>query len=530
MLDFDSHQFKGLRPQFYGHVERACRRRIPMVISFAASETAMDRDINRREFLNTSARASVLLALGPAAFASGFEVPPTMKPQKVAVVGAGIAGLVAAYELMKSGHDVTVFEARMRCGGRIHTLRDEFGDGLYAEAGALDFGDAYLLLQQYIKSFGLRTAAEAASQKAHIGNDVYYLQNKRYVVPSGKDPDWPYKLSPEERKLGLQGLWEKYVLPVASRMGNPSTRGWPNSTEQMLDGTTLNDLFRKQGASDGVIAVLRMTFLGEDFDHVSALQDLIWQPFFDTNHKWSQLDGGNDRLPKAFAERLGHRMRYGSVLQKLAQDDKKVRLSISRGGTVVQVEADRVVIAIPFSVLRNVEIDSSFSPAKRMVIAKLRYDSASHIYLQSRTRFWDEQGISGFASTDLPIRSILDLTQDQVGPRAILATEMEGTQSRRVASMKPEERISWCLEHVTTVFPEMASNFEGGTSVVWDDEPWSMGAAAYFAPGEMTVMFPHVATPEGRVHFAGEHTSSLYVMEGAAQSGLRVVREINATI
>jgi monoamine oxidase len=425
---------------------------------------------------------------------------------------------------------VTVFEARMRCGGRIHTLRDEFGDGLYAEAGAMDFGDAYVLLQQYIQLFGLRTTAEAATQKAHVGNDVYYLQHKRYVVPSGKDPDWPYTLSAEERKLGLQGLWDKYIGPIASRMGKPSTFGWPNSTEQELNGTTLNELLRKQGASDGVISVLRMTFLGEDFDHVSALQDLIWQPFFDANHKWSQLDGGNDRLPKAFAERLGQRVRYGSVLQKVAQDEKKVQLSISRGGSVEQVEASRVVIAIPFSVLRNVEMDNSFSQEKRAAISKLRYESASHIYLQSRTRFWDEQGISGFATTDLPIRSILDLTQDQHGPRAILATEMEGNQSRRVAGMKPDERISWCLENVTRVFPEMAANFEGGTSVVWDDEPWSMGAGAYFAPGEMTTMFPHVATPEGRVHFAGEHTSWLYLMEGAAQSGRRVASEINSSV
>ena len=65
---------------------------------------------------------------------------------------------------------------------------------------------------------------------------------------------------------------------------------------------------------------------------------------------------------------------------------------------------------------------------------------------------------------------------------------------------------------------------------MWDQEPWSMGAAAYYAPGEMTTMFPHVAGAEGRVHFAGEHTSTLFVMEGAAQSGVRVAREIGAPI
>jgi monoamine oxidase len=76
----------------------------------------------------------------------------------------------------------------------------------------------------------------------------------------------------------------------------------------------------------------------------------------------------------------------------------------------------------------------------------------------------------------------------------------------------------------------MVENFEGGTSVVWDEEPWSLGAGAYYAPGEMTTMFPHVASVEGRVHFAGEHTSELFVMEGAAQSGVRAAREVGAAV
>jgi monoamine oxidase len=107
---------------------------------------------------------------------------------------------------------------------------------------------------------------------------------------------------------------------------------------------------------------------------------------------------------------------------------------------------------------------------------------------------------------------------------------MEGTNSRLSGTMTSEERIRWGLENVTKVFPEMTANFDGGTSVVWDEEPWSLGAAAYFAPGEMTTMFPHVATPEGRIHFAGEHTSPLYVMEGAAQSGVRAAREIGTAV
>ena len=490
----------------------------------------MRQNIDRRAFLKASANSLAALALSPRSFAESFQVAPAAKPQKVIVVGAGVAGLIAAFELMQSGHDVTVFEARMRPGGRIHTLRDEFADGLYAEAGAIDFGDAYTVLQHYISAFNLPFNEDGATEKVSGAKDVYYLNNKRYVIPSGSELNWPYSLSAEERKLGLHGLWDKYVTHAAQRIGNPASAEWPSSAARELDGVTLNDFLRKQGASDAVIAVLRMTFLGEDFDHVSALQDMVWQPFFDRNKKWMNLKGGNDLLPRAFAERLGMRMHYGAALRKLTQDKDKVRLSVARGGALEQVEADRVILAIPFSTLRNVELDDSFSAQKRAVISKLRYDSASHVFLQSRSRFWIEQGISGFAQTDLPIRVVLNYTEAQPGPRAILGIETEGTNSRLIAAMKPEERIRWSLENVAKIYPEMAENFEGGTSVVWDEEPWSLGAGAYFAPGEMTTMFSHVASVEGRVHFAGEHTSELFVMEGAAQSGVRAAREVGAVV
>jgi len=490
----------------------------------------MRLNLDRRAFLKASANSLAALALAPPSFAQGFQVAPATKPQKVIVVGAGIAGLVAAFELMQSGHDVSVLEARMRPGGRVHTIRDEFSDGLYAEAGAIDFGDAYVVLQHYISAFNLPFNVDLATEKVGAAKDVYYLNNKRIVVPSGSEPDWPYSLSAEERKLGLHGLWEKYMGGVARRIGSPDIAEWPNSAARELDSVTINDFLRKQGASDAVIAVLRMTFLGEDFDHVTALQDMVWQPFFDRNSKWMNLKGGNDLLPRAFADRLGKRIHYGTALRKLTQDQDKVHLSVTRGGAVEQVDADRVILAIPFSTLRNVELDDSFSAQKRAVISKLRYDSTAHVYLQSRNRFWIEQGMSGFAYTDLPIRVIVNYTEAQPGQRAILGIETEGANSRRIAAMKPEERIRWSLENVTKIYPEMAENFEGGTSVVWDDEPWSLGAAAYYAPGEMTTMFPHVASVEGQVHFAGEHTSELFVMEGAAQSGIRAAREVGAAV
>ena len=483
----------------------------------------------RRTFLKDSMVAGAALALAPSIFArSGESTAPAGRSQKVIVVGAGIAGLIAAFELMKAGHDVTVLEARMRPGGRVHTLRDEFSDGLYAEAGAFDFSEAYTLLQHYIRLFNLPVEETDSAEKNINAKDVFYLQDKRYVVRAGTSPEWPYQLSKEERKLGPEGLWNKYMVGAAGQIRDPLTPGWPDPAAGQLDACTVNEFLRKQGASEGIVSLLRMTFLGEDFDYVSALQDSIWDAFSERGKTWSKLRGGNDQLPRAFAQKLGTRMHYGAAVRRVTQDKEKVTLSVSRAGQLEQVEAERVVLTIPFSVLRNLELDSSFSSQKRTVISNLRYYPLTRVYLQSRSRFWTQQGISGNADTDLPIRTIIDHTSSQPGMRAIIGTETSGPNAQVATGMTPEERLRWGLGNVSKVFPEMAENFEGGTSIVWDQEPWSMGAAAYYAPGEMTTMFPHVASVEGRVHFAGEHTSTLFVMEGAAQSGLRVAHEISA--
>lgn len=98
--------------------------------------------------------------------------------------------------------------------------------------------------------------------------------------------------------------------------------------------------------------------------------------------------------------------------------------------------------------------------------------------------------------------------------------------------MRETERIRFTLEHVTAIFPTMRDNFEGGTSTCWDEDEWARGASAFYKPGQMTSLLPHVARPEGRVHFAGEHTS-VWIdgwMQGALESGHRVAGEVNEAV
>jgi monoamine oxidase len=483
-----------------------------------ARRTRMQR-ITRRRFLQSAALA--------AALPRAWHARAAARPQRVAVVGAGLAGLVAAYELMRAGHTVMVFEALERPGGRIRTRHDAFGDGLYLEEGALEFGEGYTLLNQYVAQFGLPVSALAEAAPA-ASAEIFFVGGKRYQVARGQEPDWPYALSPEERRLGMRGLWEKFAQPATRPLAQPFDTRAMNRAARTLDERTLADLARKQGASDAAVLLMARAPMGGSFEHVSGLQLLLWRRFLALSQNRTCLRGGNDQLPRAFAERLGARLHYRAELRGLAQDRSQVRLTIARGDAVEQVSADRVVLALPFSVLRRVQLGDALARHKRALVDGLRYESATRVFVHTKTRFWKQAGLDGSANTDLPVGAVRDVSAGQTGGAGILAAEVTGSASRRLCAMSAEERLRVGVDALGRVFPEAGANAAGGSSVCWDSEPYALGAWAYFAPGEMSSMFAQLALPDGRIHFAGEHTAPLGFMEGAVQSGQRVAQEISA--
>ena len=486
----------------------------------------MDKRISRRDFLVSGALASAALYSGfPLVRAASLATSKRSGPGKrIVVMGAGLAGLSAAYELSQAGHNITILEARARPGGRVQTLRDFFSDGLYVDTGATRIPDNHDFTMHYVKLFRLELEPFVPQNLASIT----YMNGKRMKVEQGKDVDWPLDLTPEERKLGQQGLRKKYLSAITDELGDVTAAGWPPPSLAKYDRVTMPELLRSLGASPAVVQLLGGGALRDDKEDVeSALYSLRFGALNKKRSTYFKIKGGSDLLPRAFAGRLSDKIVYGAEVRRIEQDSNGVRVIFVQAGANHSVAGDYAVCAIPFSVLKDVEVAPAFSPEKQRSIREMPYRSCTKVFLQSKNRFWAEDHLSGFAQTDLPIGQVWNLTYRRPGKRGVLVAYSSGTPSRRLTALKESERVRVAFENVDKVFPGFHDNFEGAMSKCWDEDEYARGAYACFKPGQMIEMYPPASRPEGRVFFAGEHTSAVCAwMQGALESGNRVAREI----
>lgn len=484
--------------------------------------------MKRREFLRTSVLTTASVGMSSLNnFALGAHaLRRTGKVKKIIIIGAGLAGLSAAYELTQASHDVTILEARSRPGGRVHTLRDPFAEGVYAEAGATRIPNHHHITLKYVKLFGLPL------ELFEPGNlrSVYHVRGKRIEVTPGRRIEWPYNLTAEERALGLNGLRQKVIGSMLSQIGDVTDPKWPSpELLKKYDHMNRSDFWRSQGASSEAIALLSLGGIDDRIETWSTLFMLRNQALNRERKEYYKIKGGNDLLPKAFATRLSEKVQYNAQVVRIEQNSEQVRVIFDRSGQNHALTADYLICAVPFSVQRNIQCSPALSIEKQRSIEQLSYLSGSKIFLQSKKRFWLEDGFSGFATTDLPIREIWDMSHNHPGTRGLLQAYPISLHSRHVTGMTESERINFALAQVEMIYPGIRQHFEGGVTKCWDEDKWARGVSSYYKPGEFSSLLPYVARPEGRIYFAGEHTS-VWIdgwMQGALDSGNRVAREVN---
>jgi len=317
-----------------------------------------------------------------------------------------------------------------------------------------------------------------------------------------------------------------YLGPIAKQISAVENVLSPEFVH--YDELSLGELLRKQGASAAAIQQIDHTLNYNSVDTVSALSALrdAVRSMHMRGGQALNLENGNQSLPEAFAAHLSDTIQYGCSLQALKQTDRGVQLQVETNGQRESMYAGRVIVAIPFTALREVRFEPGLPVRRQAAIDELPYTQIAQTYLQTRTRFWEKDGPVAAVVSDGPLERLFNASDKMNEGRGLLVNWINGNGVKDIGAMEPESHLERVLSEMQEVWPESRDQVERSLMNNWSDS-YVKGAYAHYAPGQMAAHAAEIPKPVGRVHFAGEHTELVAPgMEGALTSGKRAAMEI----
>ena len=398
----------------------------------------MTEPIDRRAFLARTLAAAGALPLAGLAGRPAIAEAARGPGNRVVVLGAGLAGLGAAYNLMKQGYEVTVLEAQDRPGGRVQTAREGLARGGHAELGAVRIFETHEYTQKWVKAFGLELVPY------DTGTRAFHLQGKRFLAPAAGEP-WPLAGFADGEQPEPAARFPEYLVSGFEKLGDLFDPGWPGAFPSALelDRTTLAGYMRGQGASDTWLD----WFFAQNgrIGRVNAAAGFAVEAI-SGGEQVTSIRGGNDRLPYAIAAALGPRVRYSSPVVRIAQDRRGVTVGYQDRTGRHEICADRCVCAIPFAPLRRVVIGTPFSHRKMAAIDRLQYMAAARCYFQTRTRFWQQDSLGALGGlnlvgTDTMAGRVWNTSSQQADPDlGMVHSYMFDTEALEFAAPRPPAR------------------------------------------------------------------------------------------
>ncbi len=470
--------------------------------------------------------------------------------ERIAIVGAGIAGLVTALRLADAGFASTIYESSSRVGGRMHSERRYWDEGQHTEWCGAMVDSTHLNIRGLARRFHLALLDTHAARPPGA-RDTCYLDG-RYYPMTAADRDFAkiYPILKAQLARLPSNTTYKNANAMARQLDAMSIRDWlaryvPGGLDAQL-GRLIEESYRNE--------------YGREIDELSAVnlvEQLGAQPDYAKNRQMNVLGYSNQRyilargsqaLPEAIAAALPPgSIRFGSALAGLRRlRNGTYELRFARGARVETVLADRVVLAIPFIVLRGLEFSGAgFDAAKVNAIENLGYGYHTKLHLQFERRAWMRtphpwpEPTTGQIWTTYRIQSALDYSLGQSGRDGLIEVFTAGAPAMLDTPLAPYARIadSGAVERHVRGFFEQLDAIWPGVSPAWNGkatfgdaqaDPNIRASYSCWLVGQCTTIAGHEATRQGRVHFAGEHTSVAYqgFMEGGAESGVRASSEI----
>jgi monoamine oxidase len=485
----------------------------------------------RRELLKRTTAAGVALA-GASTMGRFAKAAYGASQPRIAIVGAGLAGLTCAYRLKQAGVNAQVYEASTRIGGRCWTI-DDFAP-LVAEHGGelIDQGHAHV--RQLAQELGLNLDNLLRAQPKGT-EDFYWVNGAKYEYDQlVVDLNAIYqKMHKDVSAASYPTLWNLYTQ-----------RGWELDHMSIIDW--LNETIPNGGSKSNLGRVLDIAYnieYGAECSEQSALNLLYllgysgqgqFRIFGPSNEKY-HVRGGNDQVPLALESLLAKDINKNHVLTAIKQNSGgSFTLTFANGATTRTSTVDHVVLAIPFSMLRSVNYSKAgFEPLKVTAIRELPMGTNSKLHVQFEDRFWYAVKNNGNSYADTGYQSTWEVTRAQSGSnKGILVDYTGGKIGASFGSGTPEERAQQFITQLSPLFPgiDIASHRGGSAPTVdfWAAYPWTKGSYSYWKVGQYTKFSGMEKERQGNCHFAGEHTSQDFqgYLNGAVETGARAAAEI----
>jgi monoamine oxidase len=494
-------------------------------LDFAA---AREQLASRRRFLGTAGSALALGMLPAATLAAPRPLP------SAAIVGGGLAGLSCAYRLKrKLGLKATVYEANTRLGGRCHTDRDNFGAQI-AEYGGELIDTGHVEIQRLAKELGLELDDMLAAQ-APGAQDFNFFDGAPYSAEDAYDDFraiYP-QLKRDIRDAPFPTTWESYTAR-GQELDRMSIDDWisayvPGGLASRFGQLLAVAYVIEYGAPSADQSALSMLYLLG----FSSKQE--FQIFGESDERY-HIRGGNDLLVTRLADEIGaSRLRMEHRLTRIAQFDAGFVLDFDTPDGMVQVQADHVVLAIPFTILRS-GVDYSlagFDALKRIAIDELPMGQNSKLNVQLSRRIWVEQGGTGGSYADTGYQASWEVTRAQPGEAGILVDYTGGPTAEAMNQGTLGERVEDFLGQLDNVFPGVSALWNGNANLAyWPGNPLTLGSYSYYRPGQYTRFAGYEAVRQGNCHFCGDHTTLDYqgYLNGAVATGEAAADEIRQDV
>lgn len=512
--------------------------------------------ISRREFLSKTGTLATaypaMLALGmlQEARAHAFQLPGSGKGKHIVILGAGLAGMAAAYELTKLGYQCTILEARNRAGGRVWSIRKgtthtetdiplqraAFDEGLYFNAGPSRIPHHHELTLHYCREL-------------EVPIQVYNNVNEAtYFFSEGKGPLSNKKVRVREIHNDMRGYTSE-LLAKAIDQQKLDTGLTAEDTQKILEylraegGLDIDKLYKASdrrgytdspGAGDkpGKIApawaladIISSNLADPDFYNVSEYVYELQMTMF-------QAIGGNDQIAKAFEKKVGAFIQFGCEVTGIHNQAAGVKIAYKDSKGSKEIQADYCICTIPAPVLSNV--DHNFSSDVSRAIDYIPYMVTGKIGMQFKRRFWeeDEQIYGGITHTNNELTQIFYPSYDYLSKKGILLGYYNfNEKARQTGNLTHQQREKLAMDKGRLIHPQYDKEFENSFSVSWHKTPYSMGGWALYTGATRQTHYKSLLQPDKQVYFAGEHTTYLNAwMAGALESARRTVADIHARV